>query len=622
MTSSLWRFGITLTFLGFASILPATVGAQPPVYLTQWGSFGSGDGQFLNPSGVATDAFGNVYVSDRANFRIQKFSGTGTYLTQWGSHGSGNGQFNNAYGVATDVAGDVYVADTDNNRIQKFTGSGTYLTQWGSPGSGDGQFSGPYGVATDAAGDVYVTDTSNNRIQKFTGSGTYVTQWATFDSGDMLVLQPYGVATDALGNVYVALYFAARIQKFTSTGTYLGQWGTYGIGDGEFRNPSDVATDTAGNVYVGDQSNHRIQKLTGNGTYLTQWGLYGSGDGEFVYPSGAATDASGDVYVADTGNNRIQKFGPAPTPIAMAFDFTPNTLNLASRGLWVTGFLEPPSPFAASDIDIASIRLNGTVPVDPAAPTALGDHNSNGVPDLMVKFNRAAVELTASQGDSVPIIVTGTIGSDSFVGTDYIRVRHAVVSAPLAGSHVAAGSMTQLRWQTPSGITVESVAVLHSLDGGATWSLIARGQPNTGSYDWTVPNVGTDRAKVAIVLAESADETGNIVDGVLGVSEAFSIDALVGVDDRGPIQLALRGVTPNPAQHELQVSFSLGDSKAATLALFDVSGRPLAARRVDGMGPGWHTVSLGGRGNLSAGLYVIRLTQDGRSLTTRAAVVR
>ena len=70
------------------------------------------------------------------------------------------------------------------------------------------------------------------------------------------------------------------------------------------------------------------------------------------------------------------------------------------------------------------------------------------------------------------------------------------------------------------------------------------------------------------------------------------------------------------------MSFSLRDSKAASLALFDVRGRQLAARRVEGMGPGWHSVVFGGRSNLPAGLYLIRLTQDGRSLTTRAALVR
>jgi hypothetical protein len=145
--------------------------------------------------------------------------------------------------------------------------------------------------------------------------------------------------------------------------------------------------------------------------------------------------------------------------------------------------------------------------------------------------------------------------------------------------------------------------LLESLDGGRTWNLIVRGQPNTGSYDWTVPNLQTAQAKVAVVLVESADETGYIVDGVLGVSEEFSIDSPVAVGTGGPAQFALWGVRPNPAHHELRVSFSLRDSKSATLALFDVSGRQLTMRRVDGMGPGWHTVELGGPSILPAGLF-------------------
>src|SRR5437762_483309 len=139
MPSLLWRFPITLAFLGFASILPATVGAQPPVYLTQWGSYGSGDGEFLYPTGVATDAAGNVYVTDQACGKVQKFTATGTHLAQWGSCGSGPGQFNGSAGVAVDATGNVYVADQYNHRIQKFTGSGTFITEWGSFGTANGQ---------------------------------------------------------------------------------------------------------------------------------------------------------------------------------------------------------------------------------------------------------------------------------------------------------------------------------------------------------------------------------------------------------------------------------------------------------------------------------------------------
>src|SRR6266404_1231385 len=72
-------------------------------FLSRWGTYGSGNGQFIDPIGVATDRGGNVYVTDgnygnnhtQGNNRIQKFDATGTFLTAWGTYGSGNGQFAN-----------------------------------------------------------------------------------------------------------------------------------------------------------------------------------------------------------------------------------------------------------------------------------------------------------------------------------------------------------------------------------------------------------------------------------------------------------------------------------------------------------------------------------------------
>ena len=71
--------------------------------------------------------------------------------------------------------GNIYVADAGNNRIQKFNSSGTYVSQFGSTGSGNGQFSNPFAIAIDGLGNIYVCDNSNDRIQKFNSSGTYIT---------------------------------------------------------------------------------------------------------------------------------------------------------------------------------------------------------------------------------------------------------------------------------------------------------------------------------------------------------------------------------------------------------------------------------------------------------------
>jgi len=98
---------------------------------------------------------------------VQKFSSTGQFLLQWGSPGSGNGQFNDPQGICVDATGHVYVADTFNHRIQVFDSNGNFFTQWGSFGSGNGQFNAPRGVAVDASGTVYVADASNHRIQRF-----------------------------------------------------------------------------------------------------------------------------------------------------------------------------------------------------------------------------------------------------------------------------------------------------------------------------------------------------------------------------------------------------------------------------------------------------------------------
>jgi len=108
-----------------------------------------------------------VYVADTMNNRIQQFSSTGTFLREWGTKGTGDGEFNAPSGIAVDSSNNVYVADTMNNRIQQFSSTGVFITKFGEAGIEDGKFDSPSDVAVSSDGHVYVADSGNNRIQVF-----------------------------------------------------------------------------------------------------------------------------------------------------------------------------------------------------------------------------------------------------------------------------------------------------------------------------------------------------------------------------------------------------------------------------------------------------------------------
>ena len=145
--------------------------------------------RFYQPTGLAFDADGNMYVADNQNHRIRKITPAGEVSTFAGSgtagfaDGSGTAaQFESPFGVAVDVGGNVYVADTYNHRIRKINPAGVVSTLAGngSYGYADGggaaaKFYVPKGVAVDPAGNVYVADENNNRIRKITsyGNGDY-----------------------------------------------------------------------------------------------------------------------------------------------------------------------------------------------------------------------------------------------------------------------------------------------------------------------------------------------------------------------------------------------------------------------------------------------------------------
>ncbi len=256
-----------------------------------------------NVRGVAVDSAGVIYATDSTANRVFRFSSSGAFLGEFGSFGSGEGQFRNPLGI--DVTPSfVYVVDSDNDRVQRFDQTGTFVSEWGTFGLGAGEFDAPYGVAVDGTG-VYVTDQGNDRVQKFTDAGAFLFSFGTTGSGPGNFSAPSGIASNG-SLVFVADTQNHRVQVFTTAGAFVTQWGSFGSSPGQFQSPTDVALDSVNRVYVTDTGNNRVQVFTTAGAFLNEFGASGTGPGEFNAPSGIALTPADDVVVADTGNDRFQ----------------------------------------------------------------------------------------------------------------------------------------------------------------------------------------------------------------------------------------------------------------------------------------------------------------------------
>jgi DNA-binding beta-propeller fold protein YncE len=311
----------------------AATAAAEPEFLRTWGHIGTRPGEFRLPDGLAVDTGGSVWVADRDNNRIQKFTYDGkvvafppfkrTHLT------SRRGDFHLPYGVAVNGIGELYVLDTHNHRIQWFTPEGRLIKVWGSRGKAPGQFETPRGVAVDGFGNVWVADHANHRVQKFSYDGRLLGVFGanggdgTPGSGPGEFFEPRGLSSDAAGNIYVAEMVNHRVQVIDNEGRFLRAWGKGGMGGleqvgygfGEFRLPYQTAIDDKGRVWVTDTDNERVQVFTGDGHFVKAFGAnnadgtIGTDPGEFAKPYGAASDCVGNVYITEQENRRVQVFG-------------------------------------------------------------------------------------------------------------------------------------------------------------------------------------------------------------------------------------------------------------------------------------------------------------------------
>ena len=240
------------------------------------------------PTGLAVAPDGNLYVADTHYHRVLVYENAGRgaprpawrLVREFGSFGTGDGQFiyptdvafatsesaalprpTHEAGAAPRPAFSVYVSEYGgNDRVSVYTPEGTFVRSFGRPGSGPGEFSRPEAMRVDSRRQVlYVADACNHRVARYTLDGRLLGYFGTVGQGPGELRYPYGLALLADGALAVGEYGNNRVQLFSPEGRSLKCLGRAGRAPGQLAYPWGVAAAADGKVYVVDAGNNRVQ---------------------------------------------------------------------------------------------------------------------------------------------------------------------------------------------------------------------------------------------------------------------------------------------------------------------------------------------------------------------------
>lgn len=234
-------------------------GEHPVVVLDKDGRFlhAWGEGLFAFPHAIRVDRSDNIWIVDRNNGQVFKFTPEGKLLLTLGTKGyrsdTGAGEgiygyrvlthpgspFNLPTDVCIDESGDIFVSDGYSNcRIHRFSPEGVLRYSWGLPGRGPGEFRLPHGVWIDRRGRVLVADRENDRVQVFSREGAFIAQWP------VKLIGPATFWVDGDDTVYLPQHNGGIFTVLTLDGEILATWG-----DETYYSIHGVAGDSGGNIY-------------------------------------------------------------------------------------------------------------------------------------------------------------------------------------------------------------------------------------------------------------------------------------------------------------------------------------------------------------------------------------
>ena len=295
---------------------------------------------FNQPSGVAVDGSGDVFVADTDNDAVKEIvavNGVASSSSTVTTVGSG---FVAPEGVAVDGSGNVFVADLGHSAVKEIVAVNGVVSSSSTVNTVGSGFSYNYDVAVDGSGNVFVADTYNSAVKEIVAVNGAVSSSSTVNTVGSGFSNPYGVAVDGSGNVFVADLGHSAVKEIVAVNGVVSSSSTVNTVGSGFSNPYGVAVDGSGNAFVADFGNSAVKEIVAVNGAVSSSSMVNTVGSGFAGPEGVAVDGSGNVFVADFGHSAVKEIDRsdpptltfAATPVDSTSTDSPQTVTLANIG--------------------------------------------------------------------------------------------------------------------------------------------------------------------------------------------------------------------------------------------------------------------------------------------------
>jgi sugar lactone lactonase YvrE len=497
-----------------------------------------------SPSGLAINAKGELFIADSGNNVIRKIDVSGTISTVAGSANQSNEDVSpsdnigdeglainavlwNPTAVAIDADGNLFIADTNNNRIRRVDAVTQQISTIAGNGSqgyfGDGAPAAsatvclPGGLAVDTNRNLFIADTCNNVIRRIDSATQIISTVAgggsnpgvdTLGDGgpatEAQLFSPCGIAVDAMGNLYIADTFNNLVRQVNArtgmisliAGVSPDRWDQlpsqsttpdYSALDYPLDVVAGIAVDNMNNLYIVDGGNAVVQEVAlGSGTLtftssssgaitLTNVSLYPVTPGEFSIVGPAAGDFT---VITNSCTQPLSAGASCQTTI----DFSPSSTTLRQGELQITNSLNS---------SVQSVQLIGsgvpgaggsTVTVTPATggSTSTGaQSNSNPQSGQGESSDSIAIPPTSDGSSSTSSSSSPSVGTPAPPVCAYSVGTHSLILDPQGGTASVSVTSANCSWTAVSNTSWLSLLGVGPQTGPGQVQFTADANPTT-----------------------------------------------------------------------------------------------------------------------------------------------